>query len=78
MNTLSHQTLKESIVELENELDGIEPTDEQLQKVFVPNDKLEIAWCGGSKSRGCGNKFNLFFVRYENGFAVCPYCGKLN
>lgn len=77
MNTL-HQSLLESILEIENEIDGIEPTNEQLQRIVVPNDKLEMAWCGGSPKRGCGNKFSLFHVKYSNGFAICPRCGKLN
>ncbi len=55
-----------------------EPTDEELRRVVVPEDRLEIAWCGGSRYNGCGNMFNLFTVRYEDGFAICPHCGKRN
>lgn len=77
MNT-QHQSLRDSILEIDREWDGIEPTNEELQRVVVPNDKLEMAWCGGSKKRGCGNRINLFLVRYENGYAVCPHCQKRN
>jgi hypothetical protein len=74
---LIQEHIKEAILMLDEE-NLIEPTNEQLLQVTVPNDKLELAWCGGNRRRGCGNRFNLFTVQYEDGFAVCPYCGKRN
>lgn len=76
--TLVEERITDAILGLDEELLDEEPTNEQLRQVIVPNDKLEIAYCGGSKRRGCGNRFNLFTVRYENGFAICPVCGKRN
>ena len=78
MNT-QHQSLRDSILEIDNEWDGIEPTNSQLQQVVVPNDKLEMAWCGGSPKRGCGNKINLFAVKTDTyGYIICPKCGRRN
>jgi hypothetical protein len=39
---------------------------------------LTVAWCGGTRKRGCGNKFNLLTVKREGDFFVCPHCGRLN
>lgn len=78
MHNLHHNTLLEDIIALEEEVLDIEPTNAELQQIVLPTDKLEMAWCGGSKNRGCGNKFNLFHVRFENGYAICPHCGKRN
>lgn len=75
---LIEEHIKDVILGLENESLDEEPTNEQLLRIVVPNDRLEWAWCGGSKHRGCGNKFNLFTVLYEDGYAICPHCGKRN
>jgi len=74
---LIQEHIKDAILGLEDE-DLVEPTNEQLLQVQVPSDRLEMAWCGGSKSRGCGNRINLFTLRFEDGYAVCPRCGKRN
>lgn len=71
MSTLSHNTdLQNGIRELE-----LLSVEEEAEIDSLP---FEMAWCGGSKNRGCGNKLNLFTVRYEDGFAVCPHCGRRN
>lgn len=71
-STLTHEGLLESILEIEDEVDGIEPTNEDLRKVKVPNDKFELVWCGGSKSRGCGNMFSMFTAKYKGSYMICP------
>jgi len=75
---LIEEHITDAILGLDEEENILEPTNEQLQQIVVPNDKLEMAWCGGSKRRGCGNQLNLFTVHYEDGYAICPHCGKRN
>jgi hypothetical protein len=74
---LIEESITDAILGLEED-ELSEPTNEELQRIIVPNDRLEMAWCGGSKNRGCGNRINLFTIRYENGFGICPHCGKRN
>lgn len=83
MNTATsflHQNIMDQMIELEDEVLDIElePSDNQLKQIGELKDKLEVAWCGGTKRRGCGNTFNLYTVKYVDGFAVCPHCGRLN
>ena len=75
---LIEEHIKDAILGLDEETIEEEPTNEQLRQIVVPNDRLEIAWCGGGKDKGCGNQFNLFTAKYKNGFVICPRCGKKN
>ncbi len=75
---LIKESIEDAILGLDEEVLEEEPTNEQLLRIVVPNDRLEIAWCGGGKNKGCGNQFNLFTVKYEDGFVICPHCGKRN
>lgn len=72
LNSIKNESLLNVLYDMK------EPTDDELSRVVVPKDRLEIAWCGGSRYGGCGNKFNLFTARYENGYLICPRCGKRN
>lgn len=75
---LIEENIKDAILGIEDEMLDEEPTNEQLLRTHVPDDKFELAWCGGSRNRGCGNRFNLFTVRFEDGYIICPHCGKRN
>ena len=73
-----HQNIVDQMLELEDEVEDFEPTDKELREIHASKESLEIAWCGGSKRRGCGKTFNLYTVKYVDGYAICPHCGKFN